>query len=346
MHALLLHALGLARITALPATPDRPPVLRAGIRAPSPVVTSRRRRRSRAGALRQGPRVAGHSPPRLQPADLDLFGLNSCRFLPAEKRRASSRTAPVTSTCIARRRGRVRHRNDPGGYTDGVVFAGTLRSQAPGAARVRRRDRSRRRARGACGQTQRAPPSVEPPPPHACKPVAPARWAEAIAAAFERRARGWRILPRAQLYDSGGAIKALASALARSQRAGEPHVELGSSRISPSSRCRCSSVRRASRRAPCSRPLGRELCARLELQRHSLVAGGQFEYAPNNTPTRAEADSLVRGLARREARDAAEPHRRRQALRAMGAFPVPAPRSEELCPPAEPGGKISTASAR
>ena len=51
--------------------------------------------------------------------------------------------------------------------------------------------------------------SVETPPPHA-RNVASARWAEAI----ERRSNGAlkvRIFPSAQLYDSGGAIKALAS---------------------------------------------------------------------------------------------------------------------------------------
>ena len=167
--------------------------------------------------------------------------------------------------------------------------------------------------------------SVETPPPHA-RNVASARWAEAI----ERRSNGAlkvRIFPSAQLYDSGGAIKALASGALDLSVQASPTLSSIEPNLAVIALPMFFGATREQVRAVLDGPLGRELYARLE-PKGILVAGGQFEYAPNNTaytrekPIRSYAD--LRGV-----KLATPPSPIVVVmLRAMGAFPVPAPRSE------------------
>jgi TRAP-type C4-dicarboxylate transport system substrate-binding protein len=167
--------------------------------------------------------------------------------------------------------------------------------------------------------------SVETPPPHA-RNVAAARWAAAI----ERRSNGGlkvRIFPSAQLYDSGGAIRALASGALDLSVQASPTLSLIEPNLAVVALPMFFGATREEVRAVLDGPLGRELYARLE-PKGILVAGGQFEYAPNNTaytrdkPIRSYSD--LRGV-----KLATPPSPIVVVmLRAMGAFPVPAPRSE------------------
>jgi TRAP-type C4-dicarboxylate transport system substrate-binding protein len=167
--------------------------------------------------------------------------------------------------------------------------------------------------------------SVETPPPHA-RNVAAKRWAEAI----EQRSGGAlsvRIFPSAQLYDSGGAIKALASGALDLSVQASPTLSLIEPNLSVIALPMFFGATREEVRAVLDGPLGKELYARLA-PKGILVAGGQFEYAPNNTayttakPIRSYAD--LRGV-----KLATPPSPMVVVLlRAMGAFPVPAPRSE------------------
>ena len=167
--------------------------------------------------------------------------------------------------------------------------------------------------------------SVETPPPHA-RNVAAARWAKAI----EQRSGGAlsvRIFPSAQLYDSGGAIKALASGALDLSVQASPTLSLIEPNLSVIALPMFFGASREEVRAVLDGPLGKELYGRLA-PKGILVAGGQFEYAPNNTaytttkPIRSYAD--LRGV-----KLATPPSPMVVVLlRAMGAFPVPAPRSE------------------
>ncbi len=167
--------------------------------------------------------------------------------------------------------------------------------------------------------------SVETPPPHA-RNVAAARWADAI----ERRSGGAltvRIFPSAQLYDSTGAIKALASGALDLSIQASPSLSAFEPNLSVITLPMFFGATREQVRTILDGPLGTELYARLE-RKGILVPGGQFEYAPNNTayttrkPIRSYAD--LRGV-----KLATPPSPMVVVLlREMGAFPVPAPRSE------------------
>jgi TRAP-type C4-dicarboxylate transport system substrate-binding protein len=167
--------------------------------------------------------------------------------------------------------------------------------------------------------------SVETPPPHA-RNVAAARWAEAI----ERRSGGAlrvRIFPSGQLYDSGGAIKALASGALDLSVQASPTLSLIEPNLAVIALPMFFGASREQVRAVLDGPLGAELYARLE-PKGILVAGGQFEYAPNNTAyTR---DKIIRSYADLRGVKLATPPSPIVVvmLRAMGAYPVPAPRSE------------------
>lgn len=167
--------------------------------------------------------------------------------------------------------------------------------------------------------------SVETPPPHA-RNVAAARWVEAI----ERRSNGAldvRIFPSAQLYDSGGAIKALASGALDLSVQASPTLSVIEPNLAVMALPIFFGATREEVRAVLDGPLGAELYGRLE-PKGILVAGGQFEYAPNNTAyTR---DKVIRSYADLRGVKLATPPSPIVVvmLRAMGAFPVPAPRSE------------------
>lgn len=167
--------------------------------------------------------------------------------------------------------------------------------------------------------------SVETPPPHA-RNVAAARWGEAI----ERRSNGAlrvRIFPSAQLYDSGGAIKALASGALDLSVQASPTLSLIEPNLAVIALPMFFGATREQVRAVLDGPLGKELYARLE-PKGIVVAGGQFEYAPNNTAyTR---DKVIQSYADLRGVKLATPPSPIVVvmLRAMGAYPVPAPRSE------------------
>jgi TRAP-type C4-dicarboxylate transport system substrate-binding protein len=167
--------------------------------------------------------------------------------------------------------------------------------------------------------------SIETPPPHA-RNVAAARWAEAI----ERRSNGAlrvRIFPSAQLYDSGGAIKALASGALDLSVQASPTLSAIEPNLAVIALPMFFGATREQVRAVLDGPLGAELYGRLE-PKGILVAGGQFEYAPNNTAyTR---DKIVRSYADLRGVKLATPPSPIVVvmLRAMGAYPVPALRSE------------------
>jgi TRAP-type transport system periplasmic protein len=169
--------------------------------------------------------------------------------------------------------------------------------------------------------------SVETPPSHA-RNLAAQHWAEAI----ERYSDGAitvHVFPSGQLYDSPGAVKALASgALDLSVQANstlsrfEPNLSVVALPM-------FFGATREQVREILDGPLGLELFGRLE-SKGILVPGGQFEYAPNNTAytTRKIVRSYddLRGL-----KLATPPSPLFVAmLRSMGAFPIATPRTETV----------------
>jgi TRAP-type C4-dicarboxylate transport system substrate-binding protein len=169
--------------------------------------------------------------------------------------------------------------------------------------------------------------SVETPPGHA-RNLASERWAEAI----ERLSNGTltvRIFPGGQLYDSPGAVKALASgALDLSVQANstlsrfEPNLSVVALPM-------FFGATREQVREILDGPLGMELYTRLE-SKGILVPGGQFEYAPNNTAY--TTDKIVRSYEDLRGLKLATPPSPLFVvmLRAMGAFPIATPRSETV----------------
>jgi TRAP-type transport system periplasmic protein len=182
-------------------------------------------------------------------------------------------------------------------------------------------------AQVACTQPVELRLSVETPPSHA-RNLASERWAEAI----ERLSNGTitvRVFPSGQLYDSPGAVKALASgALDLSVQANstlsrfEPNLSVVALPM-------FFGATREQVRDILDGPLGRELYGRLE-SKGILVPGGHFEYAPNNTAytTKKIVQSYedLRGL-----KLATPPSPLFVVmLRSMGVFPVATPRSETV----------------
>jgi TRAP-type C4-dicarboxylate transport system substrate-binding protein len=169
--------------------------------------------------------------------------------------------------------------------------------------------------------------SIETPPSHA-RNLAAERWAAAI----ERHSSGSlavRIFPSGQLYDSPGAVKALASgALDLSVQANstlsrfEPNLSVVALPM-------FFGASREQVREILDGPLGQEIYARL-LQKGLLVPGGHFEYAPNQTAYTTER--IVRSYDDLRGLKLATPPSPLfvAMLRAMGAFPVATPRSETV----------------
>lgn len=176
-------------------------------------------------------------------------------------------------------------------------------------------------------QTRELRLAVETPPSHA-RNLAAERWADAI----ERRSNGTltvRLFPSGQLYDSPGAVKALASgALDLSVQANstlsrfEPNLSVialpmffGSTREQV--------------REILDGPLGTELYDRLAAK-GILVPGGHFEYAPNNTAY--TTNKIIRSYEDLRGVKLATPPSPLFVvmLRSMGAFPVATPRSETV----------------
>jgi len=169
--------------------------------------------------------------------------------------------------------------------------------------------------------------SVETPPSHA-RNLASERWGDAS----ERLSNGAvtvRIFPSGQLYDSPGAVKALASgALDLSVQANstlsrfEPNLSVVALPM-------FFGATREQVREILDGPLGQELFGRLE-NKGILVPGGHFEYAPNNTAYTTR--KIVRSYEDLRGLKLATPPSPLFVvmLRSMGAFPVATPRSETV----------------
>lgn len=169
--------------------------------------------------------------------------------------------------------------------------------------------------------------SVETPPSHA-RNLAAQRWADATA----RISNGTvtvRVFPGGQLYDSPGAVKALASgALDLSVQANstlsrfEPNLSVVALPM-------FFGATREQVREILDGPLGEELYARLE-RKGILVPGGHFEYAPNHTAYTTK--TIVRSYDDLRGLKLATPPSPLFVvmLRSMGAFPVATPRTETV----------------
>ncbi len=167
--------------------------------------------------------------------------------------------------------------------------------------------------------------SVETPPPHA-RNLSAARWAEEI----ERRTGGEltvRIFPNGQLYDSAGAVKALASGALDLSIQASPTLSLFEPNLSVITLPMFFGSTREQVREILDGPLGAELYARLAMK-GILVPGGHFEFAPNNTAY--TTDKIIRSYADlRGVKLATPPSPVVVAmLKAMGANPVATPRTE------------------
>jgi TRAP-type C4-dicarboxylate transport system substrate-binding protein len=182
-------------------------------------------------------------------------------------------------------------------------------------------------AQSANAQTLELRLSIETPPGHA-RNLASERWAEAIG----RHSNGSlavRIYPSGQLYDSPGAVKALASGALDLSVQANSTLSRFEPNLSVIALPMFFGASREQVRAILDGPLGQELYDRL-LRKGMVVPGGHFEYAPNQTAytTRRIVRSYedLRGL-----KLATPPSPLFVAmLRAMGAFPVATPRSETV----------------
>lgn len=167
--------------------------------------------------------------------------------------------------------------------------------------------------------------SVETPPSHA-RNLAAVRWAEAI----ERRSDGAlsvRIFPNGQLYDSPGAVKALASGALDLSIQASPTLSRFEPNLSVMALPMFFGTTREQVRAILDGPLGAELYARLG-RKGLLVPGGHFEYAPNHTAY--TTDKIIRSYEDLRGVKLATPPSPLLVvmLRSMGAFPVATPRGE------------------
>ncbi len=167
--------------------------------------------------------------------------------------------------------------------------------------------------------------SVETPPSHA-RNLSAQRWADAI----ERLTDGEvvvRTFPSGQLYDSAGAIKALASGALDMSVQASPTLSRFEPNLSVITLPMFFGARREHVRDILDGPLGEWLYARLA-DKNILVPGGHFEFAPNNSayttsmPVRSYDDLLGVKLATPPSPVVIV------MLRAMGANPVPAARTE------------------
>ena len=169
--------------------------------------------------------------------------------------------------------------------------------------------------------------SVETPPSHA-RNLAAGRWADAI----ERRSSGAlqvRVFPNGQLYDSPGAIKALASGALDLSIQANPTLSRFEPNLSVIALPMFFGATREQVRDILDGPLGAEVYARLAVK-GILVPGGHFEYAPNNTAYTTQ--KIIRSYDDLRGVKLATPPSPLFVvmLRAMGAFPVATPRGETV----------------
>ena len=168
---------------------------------------------------------------------------------------------------------------------------------------------------------------VETPPRHA-RNLASERWIEAI----ERLSNGditVRMFPSGQLYDSAGAVKALASGALDLSVQANSTLSSFEPNLSVIALPMFFGATREQVRDILDGPLGAELYGRLE-SKGILVPGAHFEYAPNNTAYTTQR--IVRSYDDLRGLKLATPPSPLFVvmLRSMGVFPVATPRSETV----------------
>jgi len=182
-------------------------------------------------------------------------------------------------------------------------------------------------ARNAAAQPVELRLSVETPPRHA-RNLASQRWVEAI----ERLSNGSitvRLFPSGQLYNSAGAVKALASGALDLSVQANSTLSSFEPNLSVIALPMFFGATREQVRDILDGPLGAELYGRLE-RKGILVPGAHFEYAPNNTAYTTQ--KIVRSYDDLRGLKLATPPSPLFVvmLRSMGVFPVATPRSETV----------------
>jgi TRAP-type C4-dicarboxylate transport system substrate-binding protein len=168
--------------------------------------------------------------------------------------------------------------------------------------------------------------SVETPPGHV-RNLASERWAEAI----ETMSNGdiqVEVFPAGQLYDSAGAVRALASGALDLSIQASPTLSQFEPNLSVVTLPMFFGATREQVRAILDGPLGDELYAMVEAKGITVPSGGQFEFAPNNSAyTTSKVVEDFDDLAGLKLATPPSPVVVR-ILEAMGASPVATPRTE------------------
>lgn len=169
--------------------------------------------------------------------------------------------------------------------------------------------------------------SVETPPGHV-RNLASEKWAEAI----EKNSNGdinVEVFPSGQLYDSAGAIRALASGALDLSVQASPTLSQFEPNLSVITLPMFFGATREQVREILDGPLGDELYAKVEAKGIVVPEGGQFEFAPNNSAYTVAAKPVTTFDEIAGVKLATPPSPVVVAiLEAMGANPVATPRTE------------------
>jgi TRAP-type C4-dicarboxylate transport system substrate-binding protein len=169
--------------------------------------------------------------------------------------------------------------------------------------------------------------SVETPPGHV-RNLASEKWAEAI----EKNSNGdinVEVFPSGQLYDSAGAIRALASGALDLSVQASPTLSQFEPNLSVITLPMFFGATREQVRTILDGPIGDELYAKVATKGIVVPEGGQFEFAPNNSAYTVAAKPVTTfdGLAGIKLATPPSPVVV-AILKAMGANPVATPRTE------------------
>ena len=169
--------------------------------------------------------------------------------------------------------------------------------------------------------------SVETPPGHV-RNLASERWAEVI----EKMSNGdinVEVFPSGQLYDSAGAIRALASGALDLSVQASPTLSQFEPNLSVITLPMFFGATREQVREILDGPLGDELYAKVATKGIVVPEGGQFEFAPNNSAYTVAAKPVTKFEELSGIKLATPPSPVVVAiLKAMGANPVATPRTE------------------
>lgn len=169
--------------------------------------------------------------------------------------------------------------------------------------------------------------SVETPPGHV-RNLASEKWAEAI----EKNSNGdinVEVFPSGQLYDSAGAIRALASGALDLSVQASPTLSQFEPNLSVITLPMFFGATREQVRTILDGPLGDELYAKVATKGIVVPEGGQFEFAPNNSAYTVAAKPVTKFDELTGVKLATPPSPVVVAiLKAMGANPVATPRTE------------------